>query len=295
MTATASPTAESGPPAAISADAVGVAIDGRPIVTNATLEVATGEWVTILGPNGAGKTTLLRALAGLQPATGRIDVHGQALAAIPARERARTIAVVNQLPLVPPAMTVTHYVLLGRTAHLGPLGRESARDLRIVDDALGELDLHDLADRPMGTLSGGERQRALLARGVAQQASILLLDEPTTSLDIAHQQETLAVVDRLRLRLRLTVVSTMHDLTLAGRYADRLVLMADGRIEHVGTPEAVLTADALHRHYGIDVEVITHRGQLVVIPLPGPSGPAAARSPEPTDEPEHRSKRKEPA
>src|SRR5699024_60591 len=146
---------------------------------------------------GAGKTTLLRALAGLIPARGRIAVHGRGLSELSDRQRARTIAVVSQQPLVPQAMTVSHYVLLGRTAHLGPLGRESGRDLEMVDDALGELDLHHLAHRPMGTLSGGERQRALLARAVAQQASILLLDEPTTSLDIAHQHETLAVIDGL--------------------------------------------------------------------------------------------------
>src|SRR5699024_5257953 len=165
--------------------------------------------------------------------------------------------------LVPPAMTVTHYVLLGRTAHLGPLGRETDRDLRIVADALGELDLDHLADRALGTLSGGERQRALLARGVAQEASILLLDEPTTALDIAHQQSTLEIIDRLRRRRGLTVLSTMHDLTLAGRHADRLVLMAEGRIVRTGTPHEVLNADDLGRHYGTTVEVIHHRGRPV--------------------------------
>ena len=222
--------------------------------------------MTIVGPNGAGKTTLLRAVAGLVPAAGRIELHGVPLADLPHRRRARTVALVPQAPVLPPAMTVGHYVLLGRTAHLGPLGRETRRDIDLVDRALEQLDLVGFADRTLGTLSGGERQRALVARGLAQEASILVLDEPTTALDIAHQQDTLELVDRLRRRLGLTVLTTMHDLTLAAQYADHVVVLARGEVVVSGPPDEVLTSDQLHRHYGAHVDVIRHRGRLVVVP-----------------------------
>jgi len=209
---------------------------------------------------------LLRALTGLVPAAGRIELHGRSIASMTARDRARTAALVPQAPLVPPAMTVAHYVLLGRTAHLGRLGRESRHDLDVVDHALAQLDLDAFADRQLGSLSGGERQRAVVARGLAQEASILFLDEPTAALDIAHQQGTLELVDGLRRRLGLTVVSTMHDLTLAAQYADHLVLLASGRVALAGPGPQVLTSAELQRHYGANVDVIRHRGQVVVVP-----------------------------
>lgn len=253
-------------PPAIDAARVTVTIGGRTILDRCDLAVATGGWVTIVGPNGAGKTTLLRALAGLVPATGRIHLHGAPLAGLSNRQRARTVALVPQSPVLPPAMTVGHYVLLGRTAHLGSLGRESRRDLALVDRALEQLDLLGFADRALGTLSGGERQRALVARGLAQEASILVLDEPTTALDIAHQQDTLELVDRLRRRLGLTVLTTMHDLTLAAQYADHLMVLARGEVVVSGPPAEVLTSAQLHEHYGAHVDVIRHRGRLVVVP-----------------------------
>jgi iron complex transport system ATP-binding protein len=163
-------------------------------------------------------------------------------------------------------MTVAHYVLLGRTAHLGPLGGETRHDLAVVDQALARLDLDALGDRPLGTLSGGERQRVVLARGLAQEATLLFLDEPTTALDIAHQQDTLELVDGLRRRLGLTVLSTMHDLTLAAQYADHLVLLTGGRVALSGPPVQVLTGPQLEHHYGARVDVIRHRGNLVVVP-----------------------------
>jgi iron complex transport system ATP-binding protein len=254
------------PAPAIEAIGVSVTIGGRTILDRCDLAVPSGGWVTIVGPNGAGKTTLLQALAGLVPATGRIALHGAPLSGLSHRQRARTVALVPQSPVLPPAMTVGHYVLLGRTAHLGPLGRESVGDLDVVDRALEQLDLGGFADRALGTLSGGERQRALVARGLAQEASILVLDEPTTALDIAHQQDTLELVDRLRRRLGLTVLTTMHDLTLAAQYADHLVVLARGEVVVSGPPADVLTSAQLHTHYGAHVDVILHRGRLVVVP-----------------------------
>jgi iron complex transport system ATP-binding protein len=251
---------------ALYATGVTVTIGGRTIVDSCDLTVGSGDWVTIVGPNGAGKTTLLSALTGLLPAAGRIELQGTPLRDLSPRQRARTVALVPQVPLLPAGMTVAHYVLLGRTAHLGPLGRETARDLELVDEALARLDLDGLAARAIDTLSGGERQRVVLARGLAQEATLLFLDEPTTALDIAHQQETLELVDDLRRRLGLTVVSTMHDLTLAAQYADHLVLLAGGRIALSGPPVQVLTAPQLEHHYGARVDVIRHRGNLVVVP-----------------------------
>jgi iron complex transport system ATP-binding protein len=251
---------------ALYATGVTVTIGGRAVVDRCDLTVGAGDWVTIVGPNGAGKTTLLAALVGLVPAAGRIELHGRQLGDLDARERARSVALVPQVPLLPAAMTVAHYVLLGRTAHLGRLGREARHDLDVVDDALARLDLDHLAERHLDTLSGGERQRVVLARGLAQEPSILFLDEPTTALDIAHGQETLELVDDLRRRLGLTVVSTMHDLTLAAQYADHLLLLVGGRVVQSGPPVQVLTGPQLEQHYGARVDVIRHRGNLVVVP-----------------------------
>src|SRR5262249_11116945 len=155
---------------------------------------------------------------------------------MPRRQRARLLATVPQQPTVPPGMSVLDYVLLGRTPYIRPLGRESTSDIGVVERVLGRLDLDGFAARPLETLSGGERQRAFLARALAQGASILLLDEPTSALDIGHQQAVLNLVDELRAEAGLTVLATMHDLSLAGEYADRLVLLAGGRVVATGTP-----------------------------------------------------------
>ena len=251
---------------AVYASGVTVQIGARCVVDGIDLTVGHGDWLTIVGPNGAGKTTLLRALAGLINSTGRVELSGTALSTLSARERARHIALVPQSPRLPAAMTVAHYVLLGRTAHLALLARESARDYEVVERALDQLDLIDLADRALGTLSGGERQRAVLARGLAQQASVLFLDEPTAALDIGHQQDILDLIDSLRRELDLTIVSTMHDLTLTAQYGDHLMLMDEGKVAISGPPIQVLTSAQLRRHYRARVDVIRHNGNLVVVP-----------------------------
>jgi len=158
-------------------------------------------------------------------------------------------------------------VLLGRTPHLATLAREGSADLGIVSQVLARLDLSELSGRLLRTLSGGERQRAVLARVLAQQAGLLLLDEPTTGLDIGHAQALLNLVDRLRAEDGTTVVSTLHDLTFAAQYADRLLLLDGGSVVAAGTPAQVLTADAVRRHYSAEVELLTTaRGHLVVAP-----------------------------
>ena len=264
------------PGLAVEVHDVRVALDGVPILHGVGLSVAAGEWVTIIGPNGAGKSTLLRAIGGLVPVTGQIRLHGVPLARLSRRERARLVATVPQNPEVPPGMAVLDYALLGRTPYIRSLGRESAADIEAVERVLDRLDLLPFAHRPLETLSGGERQRAFLARALAQgvrpgsadgPGQILLLDEPTSALDIGHQQDVLDLVDELRGSERLTVVSTMHDLSVAGEYADRLVLLSRGRVVACGTPDEVLTEETLGAHYGARVRVTRGEHGPLVIPV----------------------------
>jgi iron complex transport system ATP-binding protein len=244
-----------------------VTLGGAPILHGVDLAVAAGEWVTVIGPNGAGKSTLLRAVGGLLPFTGSISLFGTPIARLRRRERARVVATVVQAPIVPPGMDVLDYVLLGRTPYIRPLGRESAADLDAVHDVLRRLDLTAFASRPLPTLSGGELQRVFLARALAQGATLLLLDEPTSALDIGHQQEVLELVDQLRRDHRLTVVATMHDLSIAGEYADRLVLLAGGRLVAAGPPREVLTEELLATHYRARVRVIDGEQGPLVVPV----------------------------
>jgi iron complex transport system ATP-binding protein len=251
----------------ISVAGLTVRLDGALIVDRVDLDVARGEWVTIIGPNGAGKSTALRAIGGLLPFDGTVALDGVPVSRLHRRERAKTIATVAQSPVVPPAMQVFDYVLLGRTPYVPPLGRESATDLAAVAEVLAILDLSALSTRRLDTLSGGERQRVFLARALAQGARILLLDEPTSALDIGHQQEVLELVDRLRLERDLTVLATMHDLTSAGEYADRLVLLAAGRVVAAGAPREVLTEETLAEYYRVRVRVIEGEHGPLVVPV----------------------------
>ena len=244
-----------------------VRLGGATVLDGVDLDVAPGEWVTVIGPNGAGKSTLLRALTGLVPYRGGVALAGDDLATLRRRERARRVATVAQSPAVPPGMTVREYVLLGRTPYVAALGRESAADLAAADEEIGRLDLGAFADRPLTTLSGGERQRAFLARALAQRAPLLLLDEPTSALDIGHQQDVLDLVDRLRRDRGLTVVATMHDLSIAGEYADRMVLLAAGRIVVAGPPSEVLTEQLLATHYRARVRVLPGEHGPLVVPI----------------------------
>jgi iron complex transport system ATP-binding protein len=246
-----------------------VRLDGNLIVDGVDLDVAEGEWVTIIGPNGAGKSTALRAIGGLVPFNGSVSLGTVRVEKMSRRERARTVAGVAQSPVVPPGMRVLDYALLGRTPYIPPLGRESVSDLSAVDEVLTALDLTALADRRLETLSGGERQRVFLARALAQGARILLLDEPTSALDIGHQQEVLELVDRLRDERGLTVLATMHDLSTAGEYADRMLLLDGGRVVAAGTPREVLTEELLAAHYRVRVKVIDGEQGPLVVPVRG--------------------------
>ena len=245
---------------------VTVELGGHPVVRGVDVSVADGEWVALIGPNGAGKTTLLRAVARLVSFTGEIVLDGRAVGELSRSELARLVAVVPQEPSTPPWMTVAEYVLLGRTPHLGPLAKEGARDRDAAARALGRLDLVPFAGRRLGTLSGGEKQRVVVARALAQEARIVLLDEPTAALDIGHQQQALDLLDGLRAESGLTLVAAMHDLTLAAQYADRMVLLDAGRVSAEGRPHEVLTEALIAEHYGASIQVITVDGRLAVVP-----------------------------
>jgi iron complex transport system ATP-binding protein len=247
---------------------VSIAYDGEPVVRDLDLTVASGEWLSLIGPNGAGKTTILRAIARLVSFQGEIRIGGRAVTELSSRDVARQVAVLVQEPQMPAGMTVAQYVLLGRAPHLGYLGKESSRDRRIVRDVVRRLTLEELASRPLDRLSGGERQRAAIARALAQQAPVLLIDEPTSSLDVGRQQSVLELIDQLRKEQELTVIAAMHELTLAGQYADRLALLVGGRLAAIGSAAEVLTEPAIAEHYHAQVKVIQMNGSgTAVVPV----------------------------
>ncbi len=265
---------------AIAAKDVTVRFGDRTVVERVGLRVERGDWLAVIGPNGAGKSTLLRALAGVLPAEGRIELDGQPLERLSVRSRARLVAVVAQSPVIPEGITVADYVALGRTPYRGWLGAPQPGDSEAIGEALDALDVAGFARRSVDTLSGGERQRVLLARAIAQRTSVLLLDEPTTALDVGHQQEVLELVDRLRRERDLAVVMTIHDLTLASRYPDRLLLLVDGREEAAGSAQEVLTEEHLSRFYGATVRVLCLDDGIAIVPR---RPYAAAAIPEETD------------
>ncbi|ANS79538.1 ABC transporter related [Serinicoccus hydrothermalis] len=247
---------------ALRARDVRVAFDGTEVVAGVDLELRSGEWLGLIGPNGSGKSTFLRALVRLVARTGTVELGD-------GREPGPTdLALMPQSPELPPGMSVVEYVLLGRTAHLGWLSLESRRDRRIATDVLRRLGLTSFAARPVTSLSGGEAQRVVIARALVQQSPVLLLDEPTSALDVGHQVDVLELVDELRRSDGLTVVAAMHDLGMAARYADRLLLLERGAPVALGPPQEVLEPGLLSRVYAHPVRVHHVDGQLVVLPQP---------------------------
>jgi iron complex transport system ATP-binding protein len=253
--------------AAVRVDAATVEIGGRRLLDGVDVSVDRGGWLAIVGPNGAGKTTLLHAIAGLRALhSGRVELMGRDASGIRVRARAQLLALVPQIPVIPMGMTVLDYVLLGRTPHLSFFASETAADVTHARGVLERLEISELSTRQVETLSGGERQRLLLARALLQDTPIVLLDEPTTALDIGHQQDVLELVEELRHEQHLAVISTMHDLTLAGLYAEELVLLDRGRVQARGHACDVLTEERLHRHFGAQVSVIASTDGPIVVP-----------------------------
>ena len=246
----------SAPPPAATVRHLGVHLGGRSILEDVALDVPRGSWVCIVGPNGAGKTTLVHAIAGLVPFDGEVEFQGRPLDSFGRRERARNVALVPQQPVIPDGITVEEYVRLGRTPHLGILGAERHEDVVAVRAELDRLELREQALRRLDSLSGGEFQRVVIARALVQEAPLLLLDEPTTGLDLGHQVRMLELVAELRRTKGISVLSTMHDLTLAGRFADRFALLSRGRIVSTGSRSDVLDAAMIADHFGARVQVV---------------------------------------
>jgi len=244
---------------------VSAAYDGRPALSDVSLTAAAGQIIGLIGPNGAGKSTLLRVLSGtLAPSSGSAHIGPLDLVRMPAPERARRVAVVPQLARLPEGFTVAEVVLMGRAPHLPRFGGERARDYAIARQAMRRTDTWDLAERRACELSGGEQQRVLLARALAQEPEVLLLDEATAHLDLKHQIATLDFVRRLA-QSGLVVVAALHDLNLAALYADRLALLGGGRLLAYDTPARVLTPGWLRAAY--DVEAIVSAHPLYGTPL----------------------------
>jgi iron complex transport system ATP-binding protein len=252
---------------ALELSGVRVAFGDHVVLDDVSLVAEEGAWLGVVGPNGAGKSTLLGAAAGVVPAAGTIRLED----ATPAERLrwARSVAWVPQEPEFPYGMTCAEYVLLGRLAHLPYLAREGTHDRDVVAQTLARLGIERLAARRVETLSGGERRRVAVARALAQEGRVLLLDEPTTALDIGRQQDVLELIDALVRERRLTVVAAMHDLTLAGQFADRIAFLVGGRIVDDGPPEAVLTEASVGARYDASVRVLedASRRRRAVVPI----------------------------
>jgi iron complex transport system ATP-binding protein len=252
---------------------VHVRLGDRDVLRGVDLDLHRGEVLGLLGPNGAGKTTLLRlAVRALACDAGRVELEGQDVKTLPRRSLARRLAVVPQDLHVPFPFTVGEIVLMGRAPHQGLLGFESTADVARARDALERLRVEHLADRVITELSGGERQLVLFARALAQDADVLLLDEPTAHLDLRHRIDVLVAVRELAREGRAALVVS-HDLGLAARACDRLAVLADGELVAEGAPGAVIEPSLLDRVFGIDAQVIPGPdGAPLIVPSLGPVG-----------------------
>lgn len=281
MAASAATTRARAVPAPLAAAQLTVGHGARTVLSDVDVLLAPGEVTVFVGPNGCGKSTLLRTLAGLlPPIAGEVTVDGDPIARLSRRELSRRLAFLPQTPLVPAGITVRELVRHGRYAHRGAFARHTGEDRDAISWALTVTDAEPLGERRLDELSGGERQRAWLATVLAQRATVLLLDEPTTYLDLRHQFEVLEVVRRLAREHRIACGLVLHDLTQAAAYADRVVVAAGGGVVAVGDPADVLTPEIIDRAFGVDVTVVRDpdSGHLMCIPRAG--GRAREASPD---------------
>ena len=245
-------------PISLRAETLSVGYPSRPVIRDLTLAFPVGRSTAILGPNGCGKSTLLRALARLlKPAAGRVLLGEADLHAADTRAVARQLAILPQFPLAPEGITVGELVRRGRTPWRGLLAPWSREDGDICAEALSAVGLSALIDRPLSELSGGQRQRAWLALVLAQRTPLLLLDEPTSHLDLAQQIEMLKLLQTRVTETGMTVVSVLHDLNLAARFSDHLVLLSPQGLVAEGAPETVVTAENLRRAFGLEAQILT--------------------------------------
>ena len=241
-------------------------VDGPEILKGINLDVNAGEIHAVMGPNGSGKTTLLGCLLGqLKPTAGRIELDGKAIKSYSPRQRAKLMAYVPQQPGTAFAFTSAEIILAGRLSHTGILGLTSRQDQEIARAAMEMTGTLDFADRMLDELSGGEAQCVMIARALAQQPSVMLLDEPTSHLDIANQLKIYKMMRRLADDWGMAIVCVSHDINLAARFADELVLMRDGRVVAGGTVEQVIDREILAETYGVQIDLIDVPGQTVPI------------------------------
>ena len=249
------------------------AYDGNEALRGVSLEIAAGESVSLIGPNGSGKTTLLRLMSGvLKPTQGEVWIMGMPAGRLGRREIAQRIAVVPQETGIIFPFTVEEVVLMGRFPHLGAYGFESAHDMAAAHEAMRVTETLSFAKRPIQELSGGERQRVIIARALSQEPAVLLLDEPTAFLDMKHQVEITTLVNQLRVEKNLTVVASSHDLNLATAFADRLVLLKEGRLFKEGPAHEVIDEGILCQAYETAVRVREWEGTRFVAARFAPEG-----------------------
>ncbi len=252
----------------LSAENLSLSYNGRDAVQRVSLDLASGELIGVVGPNGSGKTTLLRGLSRLlKPSTGHVFLDGRAIHAMGSRDVARRLAVLPQIQPESVDLTVQELVWRGRAPHQGVLQRAAPADREAVAWALAAADVRDLAARPLGSLSGGERQRAWIALALAQQPRVLLLDEPTSFLDVQHQLEVMALLRRLNER-KMTIIAVLHDLALAGRFMERIIGVNAGRIAFDGSPAEVLRPEPLQEVFGVPMIVLEDPESGLPVPLP---------------------------
>ena len=254
----------------LSARGVHAGYPDHPVLHDVSLELSAGELLAIVGPNGAGKSTLLKVLSGaIEPGAGEIALSGRPLASYRRRRLARQLAVLGQETPTSFAFSVMELVLMGRAPHLAAWRLEGSSDVARAHQALASLGLSELISRPINELSGGERRRAFLARVLAQEPAVALLDEPTAFLDLKHVGEIFAVLAQLRNRRQMAVIASLHDLNAAALYADRVLLLKDGRAVGCGPPDEILTADNLRLVYETELYVGRNpaSGAVAVLPL----------------------------
>ncbi|GAB2608804.1 ABC transporter ATP-binding protein [Kribbella endophytica] len=239
----------------------------EPVVAGLSLEVPAGQVTAVVGPNGSGKSTLLRGMSRLlKPSSGRVLLDGKDIHELPARELARQLGVLPQGPVTPEGITAAELVSRGRHPHRGLFARLTPEDQQAIEDALDAVELAELRDRPVDQLSGGQRQRVWIAMVLAQGTQHLLLDEPTTYLDLAHAVDVMNVVHAAAHTSGRTVVTVLHDLTLAAQYADHLVVMGEGKIAAQGRPVDILSEQLLADVFGLRATVVEVGGAPVVVP-----------------------------
>ena len=273
-------------PPAIAIEGLSYSVEAQALLDNVHLHAEQGQFIGVIGPNGAGKSTLLRAMSGmLRHQHGAVLLEGTDLRSTSSKDIAASMALVSQIAPYTHGFTSFELVLMGRYPHLGRFQIEGSEDNRIARDAMRQTDIERFADRTLDTLSGGERQRVFVSRALAQQPRILLLDEPTSNLDVFHQLKVLDLVRQL-VNDGLTTVAAIHDLHMAARYCDRLVLLSGGRVLAEGTPEEVLTPETIESAFGVRCAVYRDpvTGSLA-ISLIGPSDAHTPSAPSDSEPP----------